>query len=107
MVATVLCVSKNTVGASFIAKNINKGFLVLGVFISSCYYRNFSAIDLLRRPIQIIGKYNENKFYFEVPLWLPINDCFLKINNQIKYNINLASQSHIFKVASFKVRDIQ
>ena len=38
----------------------NLGFLVLGVFISSCYYRNFSAIDLLRRPIQIIGKYNEN-----------------------------------------------
>ena len=39
MVAMVLCVSKTTVGASLIAKNINKEFLVLGVITLTAQFQ--------------------------------------------------------------------
>ena len=57
------------------------GFLTIGVFVTSCYFRNFLAIDLLKKPVKILGKPMKKKVVFITPSWLPINDCFLKINN--------------------------
>ena len=53
-------------------------FTVLGNFITSCYTKNWLWQDLLRKPLFYKGSLQNERFLvFQLPIWLPFNDCIL------------------------------
>jgi len=56
-------------------------FTLLGSFITSCFTNNWLWQDLLRKPLYFNGSLQQSKLLvFNLPLWLPYNDCILLTN---------------------------
>tara|TARA_B100000575_G_scaffold286563_1_gene283521 strand:+ start:937 stop:1698 length:762 start_codon:yes stop_codon:yes gene_type:complete len=58
-------------------------FLVIGNFITSCFSKNFTPFELLRRPIRFKLRREQNFLVAEIPKGIPWTDSILKIDKVI------------------------
>lgn len=55
-------------------------FIIATNFISSCYKRDWTWLELARAPSVYHGNYVSEQLNFDVPLWFPSRDAILFIN---------------------------
>lgn len=60
--------------------------LATGAFITSCAGNNFSAIDLLRAPVQIRGTIDGRTARVAAPKWFPIEESFFESQAGLIYS---------------------
>ena len=60
--------------------------LAAGALITSCASKNFSALDLLRAPVQIQGRIDGKAAVTAVPKWFPIDESYFESQAGLIYS---------------------
>ena len=58
-------------------------FLVIGNFLSCCFSKNFTAFELLRRPLIFKMQREKNFLMTQIPKGIPWTESVLKIDKVV------------------------